>query len=740
MTKYLILLMSFMAVCASAQVRDYDEYGDYDYDSGEINAGNNRLTWGRDTTRNKHQFIPVGVSQWAIDDRLGTIVPAENTDTAVHAFQFWDDTDGYNGEYSNLGNLGSPRLSRIFMHRPDASQLIFLQPYSFFIKGLEGFRFTNTLSPYTNLAYHKVGNRTNGHERFYAYFASNINKISAVGFNFDYVYGRGYYNSQANSQFSGKVFGYYLGDRYNMHAWIDANHSKTAENGGIEDDKYIRDPQSFPNSYGSKDIPTTFDDTWNRNDNQTFYLTHRYNLGSYHDVELPDSLMPKMPEDSVLLSQLPDSVRLVLMIDTLQRVAAIDSLQLEWAKTVVIPKEFIPVGAFIHTFQLDNLHHTYYSYDTPYNYSTEKYYYTNHYFGDYSHVHDQTNAMQIRNTLGVAVLEGFNKWAAMGVTLFATHTFRSFMLPELGDSVYNRKYRENDISVGGVISRTQGTLIHYNATGEVVLVGEDAGQFDVDGTIDLAIPLGKKDTLDIEAHGFVKDLNPTFYFRHYHSQFDWWDNDLSREFKTRIEGSLGIKRTRTKITVGVENVKNYTYFGMRNTLVGDDPNSTLTEDYTHSVEVKQHSGSVQVFMASLQQDVKVGPLHLDTEFTYQTSSNDDVLPLPKMNIYGNLYLAFRIAKVLYVELGGDIRYFTSYYAPDYSVSLGQFAVQDPDNPRVKVGNYPVVNVYLNAHIKRCRMYASVEHVNAGSGNMFWAPHYAMNPLTFHFGVSWNFFN
>ncbi len=738
MTKYLILLMSFVALCAQAQIREIDVDGSGSFSSGNIDAGNNHLSWGRDTTRNKHQVIPVGVTQWAVDERLGNIIPAENKDTAVHAFQFWNNTDGYNGEYSYLGNLGAPRLSRVFMHRPDASQLIFLQPYSFFMGGLEEFRFTNTLSPYTNLAYHKVGNRTNGHERFYAYFASNISKIAAIGFNFDYVYGRGYYNSQANSQFSGKVFGYYLGDRYNMHAWIDANHSKTAENGGIEDDKYIRDPQSFPNRYGSKDIPTIFDDTWNRNDNQTYYLTHRYNLGSYHDVELPDSLQPQMPEDSVLLSQLPDSVRLVLQADTLQRAMVIDSLQLLWAKSIVIPQEFIPVGAFIHTFQLDNLHHTYYSYDTPYNNSTGTYYYTHHYYGDYNNVHDQTNAMQIRNTLGVAVLEGFNKWAAMGVTLFATHTFRSFVLPELGDSVYNRKYRENDISVGGVISRTQGTLIHYNATGEVVLVGEDAGQFDVDGTIDLSIPLGKKDTLDIEAHGFVKDLNPSFYFRHYHSQFDWWDNDLSREFKTRIEGSLAIKRTRTKITVGVENVKNYTYFGMDNTLVGDDP--YLSADYTHAVSVKQNPGSVQVFMAQLQQDVKLGPLHLDTEFTYQTSSNDDVLPLSKMNIYGNLYLAFRIAKVLFVELGGDIRYFTSYYAPDYSVSLGQFAVQDPNNQRIKVGNYPVVNVYLNAHIKRCRMYVEMQHVNSGSGNMFWAPHYAMNPHTFHFGVSWNFFN
>ncbi len=735
MTKrLLILLISFISTCAFSQVLTDTGDSYYSEDGGSIDAGNNHFSWGRDTTKNKRKEIPVGVHQWTVEERLGTIVEAENTDTAVHAFQFWNSTDGKNGEYTILGNLGSPRLSRVFFHRDEASQLIFIDPYSFFIGGLKDFRFSNTLSPLTNLAYHKVGNRVNGQERVRAYFASNIDKQSGIGFKLDYLYGRGYYNAQANSQFGGTLFGYYLGDRYNMHAWIDANHSKTSENGGIEDDIYITDPQSFPQSYTSKDIPTTLTDTWNRNDNQTYYLTHRFNMGSYHEIVLPDSLQPKVPEDKELLSQLTDSLQQVLAADTVRQTLVLDSLRTVWENNLVKPQEFIPVGAIIHTFQLDNLHHTYYSYDTPSGY------YTNFFYGNLNNVHDQTNAMQIRNTLALALLEGFNKWAAMGVTLFATHQFRSFTLPEIGDTVYSRTYHEQDLSVGGEISRTQGTLIHYNVNGEIVLLGEDVGQFQVDGRLNLNFPLGKKDTVALEAHAYVKNLNPGFYFRHYHSQFEWWDNDLSDEFKTRIEGSLEIKRTRTKLTVGVENIKNYTYFGMRNTLTGTDSASVLAADYSHSVAVRQKSGSVQVFMAALQQDFKLGPLHLDTEVTYQTSSDQSALPLPKLNLYGNLYLGFCIAHVLNVELGADCRYFTSYYAPDYSVAIGQYAVQDASNPRIKVGNYPVLSAYVNLHLKHCRVYGAVQHFNAGSGNMFWAPHYAMDPLTIHFGVSWNFFN
>jgi len=179
---------------------------------------------------------------------------------------------------------------------------------------------------------------------------------------------------------------------------------------------------------------------------------------------------------------------------------------------------------------------------------------------------------------------------------------------------------------------------------------------------------------------------------------------------------------------------------MQNTLIGSDSTSTLTADYSHNVVVRQSTSNIQVFNIRLQQTLKLGPLHWDNDVTYQTSSKKDILPLPKISLYSNLYLGFRIAKVLNIEVGADLRYFTRYYAPDYSPAIQQFAIQDTAHPRIKIGNYPIVGAYLNMHIKHCRLYFAMTHLNAGSGHMFWAPHYPMDPRTFHFGVSWNFFN
>lgn len=711
-------------------VRD-DDYGSYTDGAG------NRTTWGRDTTKHKNEKpIPIGQFQWVLEPRLGTVVDAENNDTVVHDFQKWNATDGYTGEYNYLANISSPRLSRLYFNRDNTSdEFLFLQPYSFFRGSLQDFRFTNTKSPITNLAYHSCGNRQTGEDRVRGYFATNINKLAGLGFKIDYSYGVGYYYAQPSSMFGSTFYGYYRGERYNIHAYIGVNHMKMGENGGIEDDRYIEDPYSLGQSYDSRNIPTMLDQTWNRNHEQHAYLSHRYNMGFTRVIEVPDSLKPTPPSAAELLSDLPDSIQTVLRGDTLARRLAIDSLMQVWQGKQEIPKEFIPVTSIIHTFELSNLKHEYLSHNTT------KDYYTDCFYGDGNKMSDLTKALSVRNTFGIALREGFNKWAQMGITLFGTHKLRTYQLMDGQDGL--TRYTENDISVGGELARTQGSRFHFNTSAEVWLVGEHVGDLNIDGKTNLQLRLGRRDSLFTDVHVNFMHRKPTFFFRHYHSQVCWWDNDdLSREVRLKIDGTLRLKKLGTKLQVGFENVSNYTYFGMQNTLhAGKSATSIIPTDYSHAVNVMQ-TGSVQVFGATLAQDLHWKFIHWDNQVSYQTSSNQDALPLPKLNIYTNLYLLFRIgiAKVLRVQIGGDMRFFTSYYAPDYSPAIQQFAVQDTNFERVNIGGYPIVGVYANMHLKHCRLYVSARHVNAGSGHSFLVPHYPINPLTIHFGLSWNFFN
>ncbi len=695
--------------------------------------GNDAYVWGRDTTQSSEKIVPIGSYAWKIDKRFGTITPAES-DTLPDNFQNFNLTAGPTGQYNFLGNLGSPRLSRLFMDRKPYSNFIFADPFDYFYTPVNEFLFTNTLSPITNLSYHSCGNKQDGEDRLRAYFASNINKISGIGFKLDYLYGRGYYNNQATSLFNGSLYGYYLSDHYNMHAWMSINHMRMGENGGIEDDGYILHPEDYTRSYGSRDIPTIMKENWNRNEDQTYYLTHRYNLGFYKDIELPDSLRPKIPTDSVLLSGLRDSLLTAYRkADTVYQHAILDSLRKDFLASQAPPQDFVPVTSFIHTLRIRNTKHTVYSYNTP------EHYYADHFYGDPDNMSDRTRGYSVKNTLGIGLREGFNKWAKAGLTAFISHEYRHYTMPDLnGSNKIIKSYAENNLSVGGQLSKREGKTLHYDVTGEVALLGEDIGQFDVEGKADLNFRLFN-DTVQLAARAFVKNLNPSFYMRHYHSQFAWWDNNLNKEFRTRIEGTLSLKRTRTALTVGVENVKNYAYFATEK--VGYNNDEGAFAGYSNRIAVKQYGNSIQVFSARLNQNFKFGILHWDNDIAYQKTSNDNILPLPTLSAYSNLYIVFRIAKVLRVQLGGDVRYFTEYYAPDYAPIIQQFTIQAPEE-RIKLGNYPICNAYINFHLKHCRFYVNANHVNSGTGNRnaFLVPHYPINPMNIHFGLSWNFFN
>ena len=160
---------------------------------------------------------------------------------------------------------------------------------------------------------------------------------------------------------------------------------------------------------------------------------------------------------------------------------------------------------------------------------------------------------------------------------------------------------------------------------------------------------------------------------------------------------------------------------------------------SNNVSPMQCSDNIQIISANLRQNFALGILHWDNDVTYQTCSHTDVLPLPKVSLYTNLYLRFKIAKVLKTEFGADMKYFTEYEAPDYSPVVGMFMNQN-QLKKTKIGNYPLISVYANFDLKRTRFYIMYHHANQSDGRYFWAPGYPMNPSSIRFGLSWNFYD
>ena len=731
--------------------------------------------------------IPKGIRVWTIDERFGD-TKAAVVDTLQHMYMNSTFTEGLRGEYNTLGNMGTARLNRIFIDRRNTQgNFIFTEPYDYIVNPVSDFHFTNTYSPITNITLNSCGDKVTGEDDFKAMLAVNANKRLGAGFRFDYKYGRGYYNAQSTSHFKYTMGASYLGDRYQAHFLFSTNHEKMTENGGITNDDYIKHPEIYTESFATNEIPTVLEQNWNRLDNQHIFFTHRYNVGFSRKVKMTEEeikakkfAMASKKENAeeeakeearkkakeqgkkfdekaydkqqgAKFSGRPDGAKIAgdepakdsaakdIRNDSTRIAvngkAAADSLLAVQKKnaedSLFYKSEYVPVTSFIHTVKFDNYRRIYEAYQTPADYYLNEYYDAGRLTGD--SIYDQTKHWHMKNTFAIAMLEGFNKWAKAGLKAFASYDLRHYELPTMEGGF--EKYNEHVLSVGGQLSKQEGKTLHYNAVAEIGLTGVDAGTLAIDGNVDVNIPfLG--DTLQVRGDAFFHRETPSFYYRNYHARHLWWENDLDKTIHTRIMGTLSFPKTRTKLRVAVDEIKNYTYFLQSYDITKEGLRTGVM------VTPMQESGGINLLTAQLEQNFRLGILNWENQFTYQHSSKESVLPVPAFNAYTNLYIKFKVVKVLNVDLGADMRYFTSYEAPDYSPYMGQYTVQGNGENNVKIGNYPIVNVYANVHIKHTRFFVMMSHINAGQGdkNYFFAPHYPMNERVFRIGVSWNFFN
>lgn len=775
-----LLISCCMTLAVQAQTyNQLDDSGNFSQrnENSNFNPNNN------DTTSNNKE-VPYGVHAWTLDRRFGDIIPAE-MDTLHHLYQNTIYNTGIYGHYNTIGNNYSARQNRIFTDRPVLSEFYFTDAYSYTTKEPDEFLFMNTLSPYTNITYDNCGDQQFGEDHIEAKFGVNATKNLGLGFDLDYHYGMGYFANQNTSHFRSALYSYYTGDKYQMHFLGTLYQRKTSENGGIVNDEYITHPETQQDQYSEDEIPTVLSQNWNRNNSQHLYFSHRYNIGFYKRVPMTEDEIKarqfaqksakekenrekkKMksrtegrdeektaadkpmgrPSDAKIMGDEPgrevpdlvnDSTR--IKVDTEEKMDSLLQAQAEEDSIDANTKKvYVPVTSIIHTVDINNYDRIYQAYATPSNYYDKTFYNLNDenaFEGD--SIYDKTQFLSIKNTVALALLEGFNKYMKAGLKAYLSHEYRRYKMPDLsGDSTayHLGKWTENDVFLGGQISKTQGNTLHFDLSAEFGITGSVIGEVVADFNTDLNFRLfGDTVTLAANAH-FNRNM-PGLFLEKYHSKHLWWDKDLDCETRTHVEGIFSYRKTDTKLRVAIDEIQNYTYFGMSYQLDKNLNRQGLTGS------VFQESGNINVMTAQLMQNFRLGPLNWENVVTYQNSSNSEVLPLPALNVFSNLYLKFKIARVLGVELGGCVTYFTKYEAPDYLPMLNQFAVQQNADSRVELGGYPFVDIYANMQLKRTRFFIAMSHVNAGSGTkmQFLTPHYPMNNRTFRMGVSWTFIN
>ena len=205
-----------------------------------------------------------------------------------------------------------------------------------------------------------------------------------------------------------------------------------------------------------------------------------------------------------------------------------------------------------------------------------------------------------------------------------------------------------------------------------------------------------------------------------------WQNDFNNEKINNIEATA--KTQWLDASLQLSSIKDHLYFS-----------NDATDSQQQIISPKQYDKAINYLSVKVSREFKWWKLALDNTVLYQqVDQEDDVLNVPQIVTRNSLYFTnYFFKKAMYLQTGFIFNYFTKYYINDYNPVTTEAFVQ---NQRM-VGDFPMVDFFINARIRQTRIFLKAEHFNSKmTGNNFYtAPNYPYRDFMIRFGLVWNFF-
>jgi hypothetical protein len=336
---------------------------------------------------------------------------------------------------------------------------------------------------------------------------------------------------------------------------------------------------------------------------------------------------------------------------------------------------------------------------------------------------DRTNNTIIENRVGLKLLSErigrearvFDAFAGHQLIKYYTHTWG------LPDSMIVSN-TTNNVYVGGNVKLPLFKGFGLNGSATIFLAGYNIG--DYEGRF--SISKSSIDTLGNTTARFdvglmVKAYEPTYLQSRYVSNNFSWDNNFKKTFANTLFVNYTNQRLKVDASAWITDIRQYVYFN-------------------EQALPQQAKEGLQIFALQLVKRFQAKKWHFDGYATGQyVASPSKLLPLPNLVLRTSIYYRnYVFKKALLLDIGLDVFYNTAFKAPNYMPATGQFYIQQTTS----VGNYPYIDLFIDAQIKKARIFLKIEHVNSGLFGQTYLqyPNHPMNDRTFKLGINWRFFN
>jgi len=412
----------------------------------------------------------------------------------------------------------------------------------------------------------------------------------------------------------------------------------------------------------------------------SFFTSHEYLMG-----QIP-FFVPKVTADSLF----PDSI----LADSIINVRA--------------PNEFIPKYSVQYSAEFEN--HSRNIFER----SVDQLFFDTTFIKTSNHT-DSAFFSRFSHILQVKAFEDENRKFTFGKRVFIENEMVTAKHP-LSDG--QRKYNYSNVYLGGEISRTTSTFLNWYALARFALIGRNIGDAIVKGNIDKPFVFNA-DTTHLTVEGWYQDQSADIFQEHWVSNHFKWENKFKKQHEVVVRGTFSYPRFHAQAGLNYALVSNYLY-----------NNEFAVPD--------QYNGEFSIISGWLNKDFHLGRFGWSNKMVWQELSNDAVLHLPVFSVYSSIYYSHYLFKVMKLQFGAEVFYHTRFKSNSYQPATTQFYLQ---NDQI-TGGYPMVNLFVNAKLKRTSAFAELYHANSmfRMGEFFSSPHYPLDQMAFRFGFYWTFYD
>ncbi len=584
-----------------------------------------------------------------------------------------------------LGVAGSPVQYYNYFNRKSTDKVSFYEAQESWAYTPETVPMYNTKTPYTELGYFGTllfSGTEKESDNLHILTSQNLSPEFNFTLGYDRYGGGGILNNETTTNKNTMMTANYLGKRYMAHAGYLYNGVSRGENGGVMDVNIIRDT-----TIEAREINVFMNKAKSKIKKNTLFLDQQYRI--------PFTFLNDLKKKGI-------------------EEAAADTLDLDTDITT----------AFIgHSTEYSTYRRIYTDVIGSGDRNTDAYYNGIHFI----------NPSQSSDSMRVARLDNkfflrLQPWAedaiisklnvGIGDRILTYYTFDPTFTKIDHSTRWNSAY---------MYAGAEGSLreyIHWDAKGEYVFLGDEINDMSLDANLGFNFyPFRKarKSPVSVDFHFDTSLDEPEYYQQHMYTNHFKWDNDFDKISATRIQGKISIPRWNLEADAGYALLTNNIYY------------DTLGV-------VRQNTKPMSILSANLRKEFVLGVLHLDNRVLFQMSSNQDVVPLPKLAVNLKYFVQFNIEHgTLMMQIGADGYYNTAWYSPGWNPAVGVFHNQNVN----KYTNGPYVDAFINMQWKRACIFIKLENANQGwpmkKNDYFSADRYIVTQRMLKIGMYWPFY-